>query len=117
MYVQTNLRSQRDRMHRMLVVGAKARKSFILKHEPAADGVFSEAASDRVGGLLKYFESSSADGLAVEDRYLLVALGAKVSAANAERAHRTTLEALAVKADRSSVYLTLGKCRFDTALL
>ena len=92
----------------MLVVGAKARKNFILKHESAADGVFSEAASDRVGGPLKHLESSSADGLALEDRYLLIALGTEICAAYAERAHRTTLEALTVKPDRRAVYLALG---------
>ena len=104
-------------MHRMLVVGAKARKSFILKHEPAADGVFSEAASDRVGRSLKHLKPRSADRFAVEDRDLLVALGAEVCAANTERPHSTARVALAVKPDRRAVYLALGESRLNAALL
>ena len=63
-------------MDGMLFIRTKARKHGILEHQSATDSEFTEAAAYAVGCFFRHVEAGASDGLAVEDRDLLVSLGA-----------------------------------------
>lgn len=95
-------------MDGMFFIRTKARKNGILEHQSATYREFSETAAYAVGCFFKHVEAGAADGLAIEDRDLLVSLGAKIRAANAEASDRGEGIFSFVECRRGAVYLALG---------